>query len=232
MIINSNVSNILRLDNMNKIFIQANVLNQVLYDINFQFDQKFSYAICGISGTGKSTFLNIISGLEVPSSGKVFFNNIDINILNQKDKNKLHLESFGIIFQYPYLLPELSVIENIMLKGLISGFSKYDCINRAQELLDYFSLGNKATFLPKSLSGGEQQRVAIARALFLKPSFLIADEPTAHLDSKNKNEILNLFIKLKKDWSMSLIIASHDPEVFNLMDVKLELLSGKLILKN
>jgi len=196
----------------------------ILNNINFEFNQAISYAIQGISGVGKTTFINIISGLDVPTSGSIFYDQHDIHELhNTKFLHKYR----GLIFQESYLLNELTIAENVMIKGLIN--KQADCGPWTLELLEMVRLASKANNYPHQLSGGEQQRIAIARALFNKPKILIADEPTAHLDKENKKMIIDLLLYFKKNHTIGLIISTHDPMVAEAMDIKLEIQNGKLL---
>jgi lipoprotein-releasing system ATP-binding protein len=232
MIISQNRHKSIKLEDVSKFFRQANDEINVLSGINFQFEQDFSYALTGVSGTGKSTLLHIIAGFDNPSKGKVYYNSMDIGKLSKKDKKDFLSNSLGFLFQSPYLVNELTIIENAMLKGLISGKSYEDCLPFALELLEKLGLNAKAQYAPYLLSGGEQQRVALARALFTKPCFLIADEPTAHLDDLNKNIIIDLLLAYQKEWKMGLIVATHDPFVTRKMEIRLKICNGNLYLIN
>lgn len=215
-------------EKITKSFTSVNKTSTILKDVDYTFFSENTYAIMGISGTGKSTLLHILSGLELPTSGSVFFNDQNINTFSPLDKQNYLLSSIGLIFQNAYLLSELSVIENVMLKGLISGISYENSEIDALELLSLVGLSGKEKNSPSMLSGGEQQRVAIARALFTKPKFLLADEPTAHLDEKTRNQILDLLLSCQKKWGLGLIIACHDPVIANAMDTKLTISDGSL----
>lgn len=188
----------------------------VIKNVNFEFDQGRSYGLSGVSGTGKSTLINIIAGLESPDSGKVEYQ----NLTNRE---------IGLVFQYPYLIPELTVIENVILKGLIAGRSIYDCKQEGLDLLKSVGILEKSESSTGALSGGQQQRVSICRAIFNKPKFLFADEPTAHLDKDNSKQIIDLLLKAKDKWGMGLIVTSHDPEITSLMENVLEISNGNLV---
>lgn len=223
-----NNSHILRCENVHKSFKQCNTITNVLNGITVAFEKNRTYALTGVSGSGKSTLLYILAGFEEPSSGELYFDDRNINTLNKIEKRDFLFNSLGFIFQLPYLLSELSVIENVMLKGLIGGISYSVAERVALDLLDQVGLLAKATNNPNNLSGGEQQRVAIARALFNQPAFLIADEPTAHLDEKTRTNIIKVLLECQRQWSMGLIIACHDPAVAEQMDIVLELHDGVL----
>lgn len=217
----------LKFENVYKSFKQGNIITNVLNGITIQFEQSFSYSIVGVSGTGKSTMIHLLAGLEKPTQGKILFNNFDINSFSSAQKHIFLQKNIGLIFQLPYLLNELSVLENVMVKGLIADFTADDLKAKAYFLLERVGLIDKSDFSPEKLSGGEQQRVAIARALFNKPDFLLADEPTAHLDEKTKFSILELLLKLQQEWKMGLIIASHDKAVSQSLGIQIELINGR-----
>jgi len=205
--------------NLKKTFFQGEEPLTVLKDVTIKFEQGKTYAITGASGSGKSTFLHLIGGLDSPTSGSVNFNNQ--NIVKSRS-------SLGFVFQFHYLINELTVLENISLMGLIHNKRKQDCIEKAKKLLEQFGLSDKANNHPFQLSGGEQQRVSILRAIFNQPDFLLADEPTGNLDSNNAKQIVDFFLKCKKDWNMGLVICSHDKDVYGRMENIFELGDGEL----
>lgn len=215
---------IIKVLNLKKNFKNEGADLCILNDINFEFNQGVGYAIQGISGVGKTTLINIMSGLDVPTSGSIFYDQHDIH--ESKNRTLVH-NSIGLIFQESYLLHELTILENVMIQGLINKQTSGKPF--ALELLAMVQLQNKADKYPHQLSGGEQQRISIARALFNKPKILIADEPTAHLDKKNKQLVIDLLLNLKSKQNVGLIISTHDPLVAEVMDVKLEIQNGKLI---
>lgn len=213
---------------LSKKFTQGTKEISVLNNIDSTFIQEKSYAITGISGSGKSTFMHIIAGLDTPTTGMVLFNNRSIHTFSPTERSQFLNQSIGLVFQSPHLLKELSVLENIILPGLISGQSRNDCIPRAEKLLKKVNLFEKKDQKPGELSGGQQQRVAIARALFNEPVFLIADEPTGNLDMKTGKEIIDLLISCQQEWGMGIIISSHDEYVTAKMDTAYKLEQGKL----
>jgi ABC-type lipoprotein export system ATPase subunit len=203
----------IRLSHITKSFRSGGSTITVLQDITTVFQRDTMYSIMGNSGTGKSTLLYILAGFEEPTSGIMFFNERSHSTLSKQEKALFLRRSMGFIFQTPYLLAELSVVENVMVKGLIEGQPYQVAHNHALELLACVGLSSKAYAVPSTLSGGEQQRVSIARALFNKPQFLLADEPTAHLDKKTGKQIIDLLCTYQRLWGMGLIIASHDPAI-------------------
>lgn len=214
---------------ISKIFTQGTEKITVLNAINATFSQEKSYTITGISGSGKSTLMHIMSGLDKPTSGIVLFNNQSIHALSADDRSHFLNKSIGLVFQSPHLIRELSVIENIMIPGLIGNRSKNECQERAEQLLKRVGLHEKKNSKPGELSGGQQQRVAIARALFNEPAFLIADEPTGNLDLATGKTIVDLLISCHHHWGMGLIISSHDEYVTERMQQVYTLNNGVLI---
>lgn len=201
----------------------------VLRDISVTFIQDISYAITGPSGSGKTTLLHIMAGMEPPDAGSLEFIGQDIYKMSQKERAQFLHKNIGFVFQLPYLIKELSVIENIMLKGIINNMSIADCQNEAYNLLDVIGLRMRAHAQPTELSGGQQQRVALARALFGKPAFLLADEPTGSLDTHTGQEILDLLFQFRKIYNMGLIISSHNPYVIEQMQTCYKVCEGDLI---
>lgn len=216
------------LENVSKTFEQKENTLTVLKNLSVTFNQGTSYAIKGISGSGKSTLLHILSGFEKPTQGRVLFDGTDIHAFSPHEHEQFLHSSLGILFQTPHLIQELTVIENIMLKGLAHGCSHREAHEKARTLLDDVQLSHKAQEKPAVLSGGEQQRVALARALMNDPQFLLADEPTAHLDIYARDTILTLLIQYKKTKNMGIILSSHDPYVTHLMDHQYILEKGVL----
>ncbi len=201
---------------------------KVVKGVAFEFKRGSSYAITGASGSGKSTLIHLLGGLDEPTSGAVLFDDKDIFKLKQKQKEELLSLNLGFVFQFHYLIKELSVLENIILPGLISGKRKEESIQKAKMLLNKVGLIEKGNNYPTQLSGGEQQRVSILRAIFNEPSFLLADEPTGDLDEQNASVITDLLLNCVKDWNMGLIMCSHDGAVYKRMDNVLKLEGGIL----
>jgi len=211
---------------LKKSFLQGKKGLHVLNGITVDFQQGKTYAITGVSGSGKSTFMHLLAGLDAPSSGTITYDGTDLTKLTTDARMKFLNKEIGLVFQDPFLIRELSVLENCMIKGLIAGNSFQTEISRAMELLEKVGLADKAYCKPGALSGGQQQRVAIVRAIFNRPTFLLADEPTGSLDETMGNEIVNLLLTCQKEWNMGLIVSSHDPVVYKRMEIIYQLHNG------
>jgi len=220
---------VIKIQNIKKEFIEGQDKIEILKDISVSFEQNKSYSIMGVSGTGKSTLLNILSGIDSPTSGTVYFNDIDINLLSQVEKEIFLNESIGLVFQDPCLIRELSIVENIMIKGLIKGDDYNLCKKKAVDLMKRVGLQDKVHSDVSLLSGGEQQRVAILRAIFNKPAFLLADEPTGSLDEHTGYEIMQFFLECQKLWNMGIIITTHNILIADLTQNIFKIHDGMLI---
>ena len=219
----------LRALNLKKSFRQGASSVQVLNGITTTFFNNTTYAITGPSGSGKSTLLHLLAGLDTPTSGNVFLNDHDIATF-KPDQQRIYVnKSLGLVFQLPYLIPELSVLENVLLKSMIEGTAQQDVHDFAWTLLHKIGLEHKAHHNPLSLSGGEQQRIAIARAIINKPAFLLADEPTGNLDVTTGNRIIELLLACHHEWHMGIIVSSHDAYVAQRMNAILQLNNGILL---
>ncbi len=185
----------------------------VLGNVTCAFQEGQTYAIHGVSGSGKSTILHLLGGLDSPTAGDVLLEDVSIRLLGRDFLQN----TIGFVFQTHYLVNELPVIENIMLPGLVKNISQYECQIRAEELLEMIGMSEKSFAYPAELSGGQQQRVAVARALFNKPAFLLADEPTGNLDAENAQRIVDVMLAANKAWGMGVIICSHDAAVYKRM---------------
>jgi len=218
---------ILRSENLVKIYQQGSTVNEVLKGISYSFSSEQSYAITGVSGTGKSTLMHLLAGIDLPTSGYVFYDRQSLQEMTSEKKDLFLNKKLGLVFQDPHLIKELTVAENVMLKGLILQQSYKDAKKEALALLELVGLADKAEHHPLSLSGGQQQRISILRALFNKPQFLLADEPTGNLDRESAKVIIDLLLT-GKEWGMGLVVSSHDPYVAQRMEKKLVLKQGKL----
>ena len=205
--------------------------NQTSILSNLRLDVKSgeSIAILGPSGCGKSTLLNLIAGLDTPSSGDVLINNSNITKLNEQDRTELRANTFGFVYQFHHLLYDFSSVYNVAMPLLIKGVDKENAIAQSEKLLTRVGLENRLNHKPSELSGGERQRVAIARAMVVEPDCLLADEPTGNLDAKNAKDVLELILELDENNTSSLVIVTHDQDIANKMDRKLNLSNQQLI---
>lgn len=201
----------------------------VLKGIDLTIEKGEIVSITGPSGAGKSTLLHITGGLDKPDKGEIFFNGTDIAKLNDKEIAGFRNRNIGFVFQFHELLPEFSALENIMMPALIAGCNKVESQKRAMEILNILNLQNKADNKPAEMSGGENQRIAVARALMNKPQIILADEPSGSLDSQNKNDLHNLFFKLREDFGQTFVIITHDESLASKADRIIRLRDGQII---
>lgn len=202
----------------------------VVQNVSLTFHAGQSYAITGVSGSGKSTLLHMLSGLEHPTSGTVMMNEHNLALFRPKHRQLFLNKTIGLMFQSHYLINELSVLENIMLAGMIRGERSEPCTQRAYQLLEMVDLTMHAHAVPSHLSGGQQQRVALARALFNKPSFVLADEPTGSLDANNASLVIDLLFAGQKEWGMGIIVSTHDSAVAGRMATEYRVGGGAVTL--
>ena len=202
---------------------------QVLKGINLKIEKGEIISIVGASGAGKTTLLHILGTLEKPQKGDYLINNNSVIDLDSSQLAKFRNLEVGFIFQFHNLLAEFTAFENICLPGYISKRKRLDVEKRATELLEILGISNKKNQKPNQLSGGEQQRIAIARALINSPSIILADEPSGNLDSKNAENLHELFIKLNKELNQTFIIVTHNKHLASMTDRSLEMIDGKFI---
>ena len=202
---------------------------QVLKGINLKVEKGEIISIVGASGAGKTTLLHILGTLEKPQKGDYLINNNSVIDLDSNQLAKFRNLEVGFIFQFHNLLAEFTAFENICLPGYISKRKRLDVEKRAMELLEILGISDKKSQKPNQLSGGEQQRIAIARALINSPSIILADEPSGNLDSKNAENLHELFIKLNKELNQTFIIVTHNKHLASMTDRSLEMIDGKFI---
>ncbi len=186
---------------------------QVLSGISLDLEKGESVAITGPSGSGKSTLLHIIGGLDRPDSGTILYRGSDMSKLTAESLAQWRNKEVGFVFQFHYLLPEFTALENVMMPALIHQDNSADPRKRALDLLARVGLADRAEHRPSELSGGEQQRVAVARALMNRPSLLLADEPTGNLDEKNTLHLMDLLAQIRADEGMTLVMVTHDQQL-------------------
>lgn len=185
-------------------------------------------AIVGASGSGKSTLLHIMGALDRPSTGTVMFNGHDLAEMKPDEQAAFRNKSLGFVFQFHHLLPEFTALENVALPGLIAGMSMGSMLPQARELLERVGLSSRLDARPATLSGGERQRAAIARALIMRPSVILADEPTGNLDEHTGAQVGKLLFELNRELGMTLVIVTHNQDLAASMDRRLELRGGDL----
>jgi lipoprotein-releasing system ATP-binding protein len=202
---------------------------EVLKGVDLQVHKSEIISIIGSSGAGKSTLLQIIGTLDNADEGQIMINNINVENLKSKELSKFRNEHLGFIFQFHHLLPEFSALENVCIPAWIKGDNKTIAEKKAKEILDLMKLGDRLNNKPNQMSGGEQQRVAIARALINKPSLVLADEPTGNLDTENSNSIFELIKKLRDELRQTFIIVTHNYELAQQCDRRLEMKDGRFV---
>lgn len=202
---------------------------KVLKGIDFYAGKSEVVSIMGASGAGKSTLLQILGTLSTPDKGTLLIDGTDVTTLGRKEISTFRNRKIGFVFQFHHLLPEFTSLENVMIPALINGAGEADAKKRAAELLDTLGLAERATHKPSELSGGEQQRVAIARALMNKPAVLFADEPSGNLDSVTKEELHQLFFRLRDELGQTIVIVTHDPDLAKMCDRSLFMRDGVFI---
>lgn len=214
----------IKLENIKKIYYMGKVEVPALRGVDLTINRGEFVALMGSSGSGKSTLMNMIGLLDSPTSGKIAIDGIDVSSLNENQRADFGLRKIGFIFQFFSLLMELSSIENVILPMLMDE-RRYD---RAASLLELVGIGDRAMHMPSELSGGQQQRVAIARALANEPAILLADEPTANLDTESSNQIVELFRHLNNR-GQTIIMVTHEPELGERADRIVRLKDGKMV---
>ena len=221
--------NVIETNNLIKIYKQGDIEVKALNDVSINFQQGEFTAIVGPSGSGKTTFLNSIGGLDTPNSGKVVINNTDITNLKSNELIDFRLRNIGFVFQAYNLIPVLTAKENVEFIMLMQGDSENARKSRAEELLNAVGLSDQINRRPGQLSGGQQQRVAVARALASKPKFVLADEPTANLDSTSTSNLLDIMYRLNKEEKMTFIFSTHDQRVIDRAKRIITLEDGKIL---
>ena len=218
---------ILKVEHLSKDFKSGDDTVQVLSDVSFAVDAGGTCAIVGPSGSGKTTLIAICAGLERPSEGSVFFDDVPLHKSTEEALARIRNQSIGFIFQSFQLLPSLTALENVMVPAEISGEKLVR--SSAIELLGRVGLGRRLHHFPAQLSGGEQQRVAIARAFMNSPKILFADEPTGNLDAETADSIVKLIFNLNADGGTTLILVTHDRELTEQADRTISLRGGRLV---
>ena len=202
---------------------------EVLKGIDLDIERGKIVSIVGASGAGKTTLLQIMGTLDKPDSGSVVIDGVNVMNLSDAKRSAFRNKHMGFVFQVHQLLPEFSALENVMMPALIGGVSRREAKRRAEELLAFMGLSDRASHKPNELSGGEKQRVAVARALVNKPDVVFADEPSGSLDTQNKQELHRLFFDLRDQFGQTFVIVTHDEQLADIADRKICMQDGRIV---
>ncbi len=220
---------VLETRDLQRSFVSAHQTVDVLKGVWLGVAKAEVVAILGPSGSGKSTLLHLLAGLDTPSKGEIYWDNLPVHTTDKNKLAALRLQKVGLVFQHHYLLEELTVTENVTLSGRLRGVIDEA---RATQVLGAVGLVNRRDFLPRKLSGGERQRVAVARALYSKPSLILADEPTGSLDRENAKAVYALLVELAKSEGSAVIMVTHDEGLVKDVDKRYYLKDGVLTVEN
>ncbi len=220
---------LLRLENIGKRYLQGDSELWALKDVNLSVNEGEFAALVGPSGSGKTTLLNIIGGLDTPTTGKAYLNDLCISDLSEAELSDFRLMQLGFVFQSYNLVPVLSALENVELVMVLQGMSESERRERAEHYLDLVGLNAEKHRRPSDMSGGQQQRVAVARALVTDPSLILADEPTANLDSENAFALLDIMHRLSHEQKTTFIFSTHDMRVMQRAERIITLRDGQIV---
>jgi putative ABC transport system ATP-binding protein len=221
--------NVIEIKGLTKIYNTSEVIVKAVNGIDINFKEGEFTAIVGPSGSGKTTFLNMLGGLDKPTSGKVIIGGVDVWKLSSRQLIDFRMNNIGFVFQSYNLIPVLTAGENVEFIMHLQGKPKKERQQRTKDLLEAVGIGNRINARPSKLSGGQQQRVAVARALASKPEFILADEPTANLDSKATNSLLELMSQMNKKYNTTFIFATHDQRVMDKAHRIVTIEDGKIL---
>jgi len=221
---------ILKLENVEKKYSGSVEELHIINNLSFSVEEGEFISILGRSGSGKSTLLNIMGLLDRIDGGKIFIGGQEVDKLSEEERDKIKNQMIGFVFQFHYLLPEFTALENVMLPALLNNFDKkLEIEKRAKELLEKVGLGERENHKPSQLSGGEKQRVAIARALINSPKILLADEPTGNLDEETSEMIFKILKDINKNEKQTIIVVTHSKDLAEISDKQLYLKKGVLV---
>ena len=220
---------VFKLEQLNKYYKERKDKLHIIRDLEMEVKEGEFISILGMSGSGKSTLLNMMGLLDRPDSGNVIIDGENVSELNERERDRIKNQKIGFVFQFHYLLPEFTALENVMMPALVYNYKdKKNIKNRAEELLTKVGLGGRLYHKPNELSGGEKQRVAIARALMNSPKIILADEPTGNLDEETRENIHSILKQINRDNKQTIIVVTHSRELANISDRQLYLKKGKL----
>ena len=225
-------NNIIEIKDLEKTYVSKGESLTVLKDLSFSIEEGTRTAIVGSSGNGKSTLLNIISGIDTATSGFVKVGKYELSKMTEKDLCKYRSEFIGLVFQFHYLLKDFTALENIFLPAYMAGKNKKIAMEKAESLLQEIGLYGRKNHLPSELSGGERQRVAVARSLINDPKIILADEPTGNLDPENAALISDLLYGVSEKYSKTLVIVTHDKEVAKKAQIIYRLQAKQIVQEN
>ncbi len=223
------MSNIITIHGLNKIYKTGREQIPVIRDLTLEMEENSVLVITGDSGSGKSTFLNLVSGLEAPTSGSIYVKNQRIDSMSEGELSLYRRHSIGLVFQFHYLLNDFTALENVMLPLYMAGAEKRSAREHAYLLLQEVGLKDRKNHFPQELSGGERQRVAVARALINDPEIILADEPTGNLDEKNSRTVENMLFSLVEKHVKTLILVTHDLKLASHAERHMKLVNGELL---
>lgn len=225
----------LKIQNLSKSYSKLDSVEQrtesdslILKNVNWEIPEKKFIALFGKSGSGKSTFLNVASGIDQPNAGAVFFNDIDLYQLTDFELSAIRLKNFGFIFQTFNLISTLTAFENIEYPLVLLKMSESERRQKVKDLIQAVGLEGQENKMPSQMSGGQRQRVAIARALVKDPKIIFADEPTANLDEKTADEVLQLLVRLQEKNKSAIVYVTHDPDVMRFAEKRYLLTHGQI----
>lgn len=219
---------IVLISGLTKTFSSASEKLVIFDKLNFSIEEGKKISITGESGSGKSTFLNILGGLESADSGEIIAGSYKVHSLDEKSLTEYRSSFLGLVFQFHYLLKDFTALENVMLPALIAGRSKKEIKEKALSLLEDVKLVERKNHFPSQLSGGERQRVAVARSLINSPSLILADEPTGNLDPANAETVQNLLFSVVDKHKKTLVLVTHDQNIASMTDISYKLYKGNL----
>jgi len=219
---------VVKIENVTRVYQIGKIETKALRDVNLSMENGEFTALVGPSGSGKTTLLQMIGCLDQPTSGRVFINGNDVTTLNRNQRADMRRGTIGFIFQFFALIPTLTAYENVEMPLLLNGHTPHERKERVMELLKAVDLVERANNRPDQLSGGQQQRIAVARALAPNPKLILADEPTANLDTENGRQVMDLMQRLNKETGVTFVFATHDPRVIGYAKRVVTLQDGKI----